>query len=846
MSARRTAASGSSSWHTPRATDGSNGGPSQTGGALVPQVATWPTPTAMDSRASGAAGYQTETRNSGTTLTDAAVRQWPTPLAADDGKQGARHLGGNPTLKGAAEMWPTPDASVSHGYNQSPSPGASIRHHLAGLVTRWSGPLDLTTAKHGNTSSRTGRTLNPRFVEWLMGWPMNWSDTGSSAFGCSVTESSPFKPPMPSPTSIFASPATSSPPEPPLTEHAHAILNGELQHISVTQLQAFRACERKWGFDKIDHFPRRVFKSQEIGTRGHAEIDHYLKTGQDGLGEIAAAGKHLLPAPQTVWSEYQLADLPVAITAAGLPFKGAVDVVDWRTPGWLEIVDHKFIGSIDEWPKYGNKPADLGDIQTDYGLQFAVYQRALYLSGWFADRQMVRLRLNLFQTKGPKRAEPVVWDVPFTDRGAEWEHVESLAQRMRGAARAVSGIVLGHVYGSAECDRYGGCSYAGQCFMAAIRANPGAVTGGSTLSVASPPVNAGQSVLSAFQPGAFQPGMTAFVPPPPPGPPAVTAGPQPGVAHMSAQPAGTFPTSGPGWVKPRCAICGTEFAEARPPGHSIDPQFCVMAQHHAAILAARGGHPAGTPVAAPVATVLHPEPTLAAQRPAGNRIVDESTARDTATLEAGRFRASVDRDGLGTLAPSAPSMTPQQAAFAAQGMPIPPANAFAQVVPPDAPKSDPAKAAIDPPGSVPGPTPPPLPSAPIIEPVKRKRGRPPAPKTESADASVDLTGNGLIVYVDAFPNAAASSLNGYVAMMAEKVRAAANPPPMDLRCAPQDSPLGYGKWKGVLTAAVRAEPPPPGAYTLITSGSELALVVAEALEPLCAPGDFIRGIGAGR
>lgn len=33
----------------------------------------WPTPTAGDSKASGAQGYQTQTRNPGTTLTDAAL-----------------------------------------------------------------------------------------------------------------------------------------------------------------------------------------------------------------------------------------------------------------------------------------------------------------------------------------------------------------------------------------------------------------------------------------------------------------------------------------------------------------------------------------------------------------------------------------------------------------------------------------------------------------------------------------------------------------------------------------------------------------------------------------------------
>ena len=54
---------------------------------------------------------------------------------------------------------------------------------------------------------------------------------------------------------------------------------------------------------------------------------------------------------------------------------------------------------------------------------------------------------------------------------------------------------------------------------------------------------------------------------------------------------------------------------------------------------------------------------------------------------------------------------------------------------------------------------------------------------------------------------------------------------VDLRSAPQDGPLGYGRWKGALAAMVRENPPPAGRYALDTRGSEIAEVVAEALQP---------------
>ncbi len=87
-----------------------------------------PTPTAGDAKESGAAGYSTERRHSGTTLTDAPVRRLPTPGGRDWKVQG--------------------------------KDGLELR--LAG---------------------RTDRRLNPRFVEWMMGFPDRWTETVSTSSG---------------------------------------------------------------------------------------------------------------------------------------------------------------------------------------------------------------------------------------------------------------------------------------------------------------------------------------------------------------------------------------------------------------------------------------------------------------------------------------------------------------------------------------------------------------------------------------------------------------------------------------------------------------------------------------
>lgn len=79
-----------------------------------------------------------------------------------------------PTAETACSFWPTPSAN-SYGSNQGGGAGriGPIRYSLQSLAKQWPGPPDPkgTGAKSPSTS---GRRLNPIFVEWLMGFPLNW------------------------------------------------------------------------------------------------------------------------------------------------------------------------------------------------------------------------------------------------------------------------------------------------------------------------------------------------------------------------------------------------------------------------------------------------------------------------------------------------------------------------------------------------------------------------------------------------------------------------------------------------------------------------------------------------
>jgi len=122
----------------------------------------WPTITAQDSENCG--GPSQQRRN--TRSLNAVVRIWPTPVANDaTGSQYTYNQGNHKSislkLPGAVRMWPTPKTPTGGGQTIRNTPGGGIRK-LEDRVSQVEGY---------NTGS-----LNPTWVEWLMGFPTGWTD----------------------------------------------------------------------------------------------------------------------------------------------------------------------------------------------------------------------------------------------------------------------------------------------------------------------------------------------------------------------------------------------------------------------------------------------------------------------------------------------------------------------------------------------------------------------------------------------------------------------------------------------------------------------------------------------
>ena len=186
-------------WPTPNAWDGSRGPRSKKNliekdhqinlisavkDAQDPEpVHLWPTPTANQAGEGeflnklttkngeppkrGERAYNPETGQHVQVTLNRAVKMWPTPMARD--YKGARkpetlkNAGRTPTNSlpdmVAHQMWPTPTANEHH----------------AGRT--WQGQMQKMLGNHPDLGkTKTSGSLNPTWVEWLMGYPKGWTD----------------------------------------------------------------------------------------------------------------------------------------------------------------------------------------------------------------------------------------------------------------------------------------------------------------------------------------------------------------------------------------------------------------------------------------------------------------------------------------------------------------------------------------------------------------------------------------------------------------------------------------------------------------------------------------------
>jgi len=100
-------------------------------------------------------------------------------MTIDSGANGFRK---GISLHHEVNHWETPQVSCASGGQANRGGPRSDELLLTGQARDVCTRLDPPTSPDGPTSSPERRSLNPRFVEWLMGWPPGWTN-----FACSET-----------------------------------------------------------------------------------------------------------------------------------------------------------------------------------------------------------------------------------------------------------------------------------------------------------------------------------------------------------------------------------------------------------------------------------------------------------------------------------------------------------------------------------------------------------------------------------------------------------------------------------------------------------------------------------
>jgi hypothetical protein len=131
----------------------------------------WATPIAANSKGTS----RPPSKGGGSRDLRQDVRLWPTPLAQEakhaeltEWEMKTDHLATKYSLRvqAAKSMWPTPTSRDHKGGYQ----GGRIRNGKVSMDT-----LDVAV-QYTSNPEKTGGSLNPQWVEWLMGYPSGWTD----------------------------------------------------------------------------------------------------------------------------------------------------------------------------------------------------------------------------------------------------------------------------------------------------------------------------------------------------------------------------------------------------------------------------------------------------------------------------------------------------------------------------------------------------------------------------------------------------------------------------------------------------------------------------------------------
>ena len=222
--------------------------------------------------------------------------------------------------------------------------------------------------------------------------------------------------------------------------------------FSVSQLETFDLCPRKWAFEKIDKLEREPNEFAELGDRVHTVLEKYLKYGKTidtstREGKIAFPGLKHLPLPRSKGmrvEEWFVLKFGVAV------YRGLKDVEIILKDKIPKVMDHKSTRNF-KWKKSQQ------ELKTN--LQAGIYAADCMVKTGI---DLVEEEWIYYKTEGKPKAEPV--KIQMTQ-----ELVEDVLTRANTIAVRMVDTIKKHkraldvIPNYTACNAYGGCAFRDKC-----------------------------------------------------------------------------------------------------------------------------------------------------------------------------------------------------------------------------------------------------------------------------------------------------------------------------------------------------------------------------------------------
>lgn len=252
-----------------------------------------------------------------------------------------------------------------------------------------------------------------------------------------------------------------------------AVEDGVVRYTSPSALTTAdpttQGCFRKWWYKYVMGLKEPSSASQELGTKTHAEIERYLLTGEQSMGAIAMSALHLIPDPNPLLKIEHNITPESGFTVAGIPLVGFIDLID-PTGIYIDPMGQRHLGQVNH---------EIVDWKTSSNLRYAVpsaklidtHQMALY-AGWYLHEntahRAVRISHVYMQTRGAKKSQKSTMIALRPEVDRRMLQIANVGNTLKQiACETDEQKVEPNLH---ACHNYGGCAFMPHCPKSAAQA----------------------------------------------------------------------------------------------------------------------------------------------------------------------------------------------------------------------------------------------------------------------------------------------------------------------------------------------------------------------------------------